>query len=211
MRRITVKDLIAERQRRNRAFARLSPARKRVTVAKDVLKMLGDGKIKATSGTYWAPVKPIPLSEVKDGAEFSDVLSTIPQCNACAIGSLFMAGVYRADKVKIATTKDGDVDCDNTNTIVCGGSDMGGTWFSADERGYLEDMKLFTSRQLALMENAFEQTHITGLAGNSAKDLTLDDVGSDRERLRLIMENVVRNKGTFRPRDRKMRKEAAKL
>jgi|SRR5215831_4021847 len=207
MARLTKKEIekfIADRTKRNAAFAKMSLTQKRITVARDVLEMLATKRIKATAGTYFAPTRGV-TSNAKAGDDFSDLIAKIPSCDACAIGSLFMAGVCRADQIKVRFDRRLDIfgaphrrwnDVDVSKTM--DGNDV----FLANEREYLVELGLFSKEQLALMENAFENS------GYDVANLTLGRVRYDRDRLRLIMQNIVRNRGVFKPRDRKMLRAA---
>lgn len=209
--------LVAARKRRNAAFARMSAANKRVIVAKDVLEQLRSKKIKATNGTYFEPTQKLRENERMKilGKDLSDALPMIPSCNVCAIGSLFKCVVERADKVKVVDASNATGAADEVEF----GHD--GVVFT-NSRAYLTSMGIFTDEQLALMENAFESQPITGKDNGSAgvhafpfrEDFgyfSTRERGSSKDRLRLIMENVVRNKGTYVPDDPKFLVAAKKL
>jgi hypothetical protein len=69
--------------RRNARFNRLSPEKKRVVVAKDVLKRLGEGRIEARRGVYIGRVSTGPAGET---------------CQACALGAVFACAINLGTK-----------------------------------------------------------------------------------------------------------------
>lgn len=184
---------------RERNFQNMSLARKRVAIAKDVLDSLKTRKIIASAGTYVGgkPEDLMSLNEIwdenksdyvtkdeKDGKQFRDVLveNNLPSCTACAVGSIFMCTVLRHDDITVNDCNSGD---------------------DESMRSYLK--KFFTRTQLDLMESAFEK----GGFGYTNRTENAIDFGklyrTDNERLKAIMENVVRNNGTFNPEDEKER------
>lgn len=88
----------------NKLFASLSPAKKRVAIAKDVLEWLRTKKLVARFGTYLsvftAPVAPLPGDRIKEKATYKhdsevDVVNG-GSCHACALGSVFAAAAERS-------------------------------------------------------------------------------------------------------------------
>lgn len=189
------KTTTAERIRKaNKRFAAMTKAQKRVAIAKDVLAALATKKIEAESGTYYLRTK--ALGDKLNGE----------QCNACAIGALFACQVERTPKLKLTDASDY-----YDSTDVYWDEDAHEYKEGAAERsfasyGMRETLrKFFGDKQLGLIETAFEQDD------DYCYDLNLDGdtvdaaikfgsrYRSDRGRMRAIMENIVANRGEFRP------------
>lgn len=180
-----------ETERRNQAFAKLSDARKRVVVAQDVLDQLRLRRFVAPTGIYLQPA----TEEAKDQFDSYDEESSKKpvhellegvKCQVCGIGSLFVAAVDRANA---CTIEDMDHSYENSNFM----------------REYLGEF--FSDEQLVLIETAFETELIhsggTGLNRFSPKVEAAIAFGekstSAEKRLKRIMENIISNKGTFKP------------
>lgn len=152
--------------------------------------------------------------ELAENAQLKDLLSDVEQCNACAVGAVFYCTVMRANDVTVEDVRSGRDDSKHLSIQ------------SFDQMtGYLG--KFFAKRQLHLMELAFERGEggtdedITffGLVAtrmfqkvvlNPEQDDLKDsfdeddmewssDKTTDEERLLMIMQNVIDNKGTFVP------------
>ena len=137
-------------KKRNEAFAKLPPHKKRVVVAKDVIAALDANQYIAQTGHYVNNFKFSPLESATRGIErFTDewyerrgktrdvdaqvaLLKGQVSCNVCAIGGVFMCAVERMDKIQL-------------NELERGRSRM---------VDYLDGM--FSAEQLDLMEIAFE-------------------------------------------------------
>jgi len=205
----TLRERNARIRRQNVAFERLSPAKKRVFIAKDVLAQIDLNRIQAVSGVYFESET---LNDIVDDVRFegksaSKQLQTIfrkvETCTACALGSMFLCGVETANKLKLNQT---DI-VDNRGVV------------SDDIYTYLS--RFFDMRQLVVIESAFEQRNMfaehrdhserfDNLTYEEVEEIT-DEVAdaidfglieSDATtRLQLIMRNIVANKGTFVPLD----------
>lgn len=175
-------------RRLNKKFSRMSPAEKRVCVARDVLAQLKAKKILAKS-RLWARRHDshnelLSEGDADESTELRDVLPKIEQCDACALGSIFLCAVNRADKLTV-----GDA----------GGGRYGLTIFFSYIDTYLE--KFFSAGQLRLIEIAYEcgrgqfnaDTPEQVTAANCYKGLGLE------ERMGAIMKNIIKNKGQFVP------------
>jgi len=173
----------------NALFNKLSASERRVAIAKDVLVQLKAKRYKATSGTY-VDFKN-PLIEYDNVVDLKDAplcaLSEGVKCQVCARGSMFMSACGLFDKV---TAKDMGMDEGFSSSL---------DGFNPDFQAY-ED-RFFPRKQLALIEAAFE--------GDDVQDLLTDDQqvaarkwykahkGGAEVRLKAIMQNIIRNKGTF--------------
>lgn len=75
----------------NLRFRKMSKARKRVAIARDVLAQLKVGKFKATPGTY---VESKALETDDSNVQIQSLLlPPTVSCDVCGIGALFVCGV----------------------------------------------------------------------------------------------------------------------
>jgi hypothetical protein len=148
-------------------------AKMRVKIARDVLKQLTARKLVAAAGVYM-----ILNSEAATHNYWKTLSSKKPsqqlnkflpkKCNVCALGALFITAI------------------DKNNDLTLGelpSNDISGRWFgSATMRDYLN--KWFDLYQLVEIEQSFER-------GPSGKGQWSTD------KMKSIMENIIKNKGTF--------------
>lgn len=180
-----LKKSVAKENRRiarsNKEFEKMSPSEKRVQIARDVLAQLAAKRLIATPGIWLSGMRDNLLKSsdfVKD-PELQKVLGKTKQCTGCALGGMFMCAVERANKLKVGelsndSQKSGNIEFEDVFT-------------------YME--KFFSRNQLDQIESAFEK-------GEGASDVYdandwLEEVDDASERMRLIMENIVANKGKF--------------
>lgn len=194
----------------NEAFEKLSPAKKRVAIARDVLAQIGS-RLRVTQGTYLSSQQLIKARKsrgVTKSTQIQELFGKIETCNVCAKGALFICGIDKANKLKIA-----DLETDATHH---------GQFYGTDVTNYLE--RFFDARQLELIESTFEITDMSKETLSRQSERDWEDEPSDdiadaiefgnlfREDaydedsevdtdalLRAIMENIIVNKGTFRP------------
>ena len=165
----------------NEAFEKLTPSEKRVSIARDVIAQLASKRFEAKQGLYVDTDAEVTKATAKRDA--SEVFASAKSCTVCGIGSLFVSAVCKADKLPVADLglEAGDY------------ADVGGDAAYA----YLE--QFFSLNQLKSIECAFEQTDSFG-GDNSYQSAKFgDEVVDDDDRLRLIMENIIVNKGRFVP------------
>ena len=179
---------------RERRFKQATPAGKRVMIARDVIKQL-DSKRLIARGGCWVSYrgKPYTLDDESGEKDFREVLLSVPQCSACALGSLLVCTVERANKAKMNDfMQDGSFDPGFSNIAQ-----------------YLEPY--FSIEQLNMIENAFERrcTHWSWEVSDEkleasvrfGTDVTYGVKTDDQDAtvLHAIMSNIVRNKGEFVP------------
>lgn len=173
----------------NLEFQKLSPSQKRIQIARDVLAQLASKKLVAQPGVWLSQAGESSfLSEkvalTKKDVEVQTVLSGLKKCEGCALGGMFMCAVERADKLKVSDLSGFSDVQDNYADLSVEGSDA---------FGYLK--KFFSESQLNLIECAFEQGNGNSYDGRSENFVyNIDDPS---ERMRLIMENIIANNGTF--------------
>lgn len=188
--------------RDNRSFAHMSPANKRVQIARDVLEQIAMERFVPTTGR-WLDLNlfigdRMGRSRLTPETELQQVFQGVKECKGCAVGGLFMCAVKRANKLKVQDVnhehedeygnprayEDGDeVDIDNYDLA----------------SGYLQ--RFFEEKQIEMIEQAFE--HGGGGCGGADYDAVhfVSDVTEPAERMRLIMENIIVHKGEFVPSD----------
>lgn len=162
----------------NLAFARSSKSEKRVTIAKDVIAAIKASWLVPTTGTYLEVTESVATpDDVRKADE-------ITECNACALGSVFVCALKRDTTIELDGDNDGQYEM----------------------RSKLSPY--FEEDQLDLIETAFESDEYVD--GVDAQFLDKDDL-DDRatilgakyenadERLIAIMRNVIRNNGIFKP------------
>lgn len=157
-------------------------AKKRIRIAKDVLLQLKEGTLKPAhvytelSGTNKS------IEDLKRGTDLQKVFKN-KKCNVCAIGSLFVAKVRRYNEAKT----------------------QGFTWdnsvsqFINQPQIHTNLKGIFTQKQLILMEQIYERA---GQLSYEHSDYYYDKKGnpiSDKKRMEMIMQNIIKNGGTFRP------------
>ena len=185
---------------RNRAFLALTPAKRRVAIAKDVIQQLNAEKIIAQRGvyfdesgiekvmeqTYWAGKGATGVAGHGE-TQVCDLLET-SKCTVCGIGAAFVSAVRLGDDLKIK-----DLAADET-------------WVRDYQmRDYLK--RYFDPPQVALIECAFERGpyYRTNMNQAPSKSDTRAAVAfgrkydGDADRMRAIFQNIVSNRGTFRP------------
>lgn len=180
---------LADTELRNSRFKKANAARKRVMIAKDVLAQLGTRFI--AKHLCWVGDPSVDtnsrLKYKNKNQEVCDITSKLKTCNVCGIGALFVSAVEFADKLKVNDVFDGYVE--NTSF----GLEKGDLW------KYLG--QFFSHKQLNEIECAFEGGDgLIGPGDANCSDLFFDDIDLDLDpgtRMRLIMENIVVNKGTF--------------
>ncbi len=185
-------------RRENDKFNRLTRAEKRVAIARDVLAQMGTGRFVAEAG-YWLTLPDaFYLIEATDAqkeknTELQSILKKREQCQGCALGGMFMCAVERANKLKVrdlstfeeATKEDMDEDPWYLDNLQVEGEDT---------LDYLK--RFFSEEQLTLIESAFEQGD--GAYGKAGADFCANVLEAS-DRMRVIMQNIIVNKGKFCP------------
>jgi hypothetical protein len=186
---------------------RLTKPQMRVVIAKDVLAALDAKKFKANTGDYlylssekekeWAKsalkldmdAQSYHIERYKLSSDLPRVPIKAPkECSVCAIGSVFVAAVDRFDKLTPRDAFDTIIQDDSATMIM-----YLSKWFSED--------------QLRLMEAVFEESAGIGVF-SIEEEKKLDDLlyelqkelpewGKAEYRMRWIMKNIIKNKGTF--------------
>lgn len=185
----TKKSVLTIRKRfrsRNARFRKLTRADQRIKIIKDVISLLKSRKIIPTqhSGSYISISAEYTYNK-KD--QLNEVLDD-KTCTVCGIGGLFVSAVSLH------------------NNLIAG--DIGYLTSGADGtrlKRYLQNW--FDIKQLGLIECAFEDSH--SFAAVSSPQKAIWDArhfgsqwGDPKERLLKICENILDNKGIFKPAQR---------
>jgi len=168
-------------QKRNAAFKRATKSERAVMVAKDALKMLSAGKTTAATGN-WATFEDKFDNEEVENEQICDLSDQFSGCRVCALGSLMLSEVRHTNNLKFSQ--------------VAGMLDY-------EYEGHRLN-KVFSETQQKLMELAFEG----GLGYFDAYDCVSEKVQEriesfyekypdDADRLRAILQNVIKNGGKF--------------
>lgn len=195
--------------RDNKMFMALKPAEKRVAIARDVLAQIRLKRLIPTIGVWLAGKDTGALftkKDVKENPELQSLLATKKECTGCAMGGMFMCAVEMADNLKLDALSEVKEYQKNVkrahpeDRVYCGFDTA--TVDGDDAFDYLR--KFFSMAQLEAIESAFER------GGGSCHDEEamdfVDDEEDPSERMRLIMENVIKNKGRFVPSQKPVRR-----
>lgn len=188
----------------NAAFKKASKSQKRIMIAQDVLKQLGSRRYKAESGVFlYYQCKPSITDSylMGDSAQHAFAHKEITNCTVCALGGLFMSCTNLNNNTTLSDLADE--------------SDSIGNYIDEDLNFSNGLDKFFTKNQLMLIEIYFESE--CGHFANSAftderfyNSINFDHVNkffdyrNDKLRLKMIMENIIENNGTFVPKKLKI-------
>lgn len=174
----------------SRKFETLTPRGKAARVAYDVLQQIRTRKLHARTGGYITA----DLSRTIDvGTPVCSLLDTnnASACHVCALGGLFMGLALNDKSIKIAYKH---YSYDSFTE-------------PANFRVQLKD--IFEPHQLNMIESAFEVQGMVDGYTYDRSEIASDDLKaairfgnrytSNENRLRAIMNNIVENRGIFRP------------
>ena len=189
-------------KKKTKTKKKLTKTQMRVAVAKDVIAQLKSRKLIAQAGTYCDLGTSI-FPEDKD-RQVNEVLKD-KTCTVCALGGIFVAQVNRFNDLKVCEVPNLRARFDNGS---CGET----TLYDDQIRDYIR--KVFTPTQMSLIETAFEGRvmldnkmkwdesyyeaspkfqRAEGMYFDGGKNI------ADKERMILIMQNIIDNNGTFVP------------
>lgn len=168
-------------------FEKLGKAKKRVVIAQDVINNIKSNKFIPLKSTY------VDNLNLGNGS-IKDQFDEIKNCDVCALGSCLLSVVKYKNSL-------------NTETI----RGYGAYDFINDNKIYDLLSSVFDSRQLALIEAAFEngENYYTNENDDRKYELTIEELRatkkffrrfkSDKTRLIGIMSNIIKNNGEFIP------------
>ncbi len=166
-------------------FNESSKAERRVIIAQDVLKHIVTKEYFINKGAYLRlPEELFIFKNVKK--KLQSLFGQINQCKVCALGAIFMSK------------------CSINDGQILGDSVLD---YRGDDTLYYTSLrKHFSNRQLVLIESAFEMeddmSSMSRYQGgiDCIKSIAFGKNFSDSpERLTAIMNNLIKNKGTFKP------------
>lgn len=171
-----------------RKFETLTPRGKAVRVAQDVLSQLAAKKLSAMPGVYVDMA--VPTGVVDHNTPFCSILMSSSRCEVCALGGLFMGLAINNKGITLGFTPD------VYTKSICQPS------------GFRNDLvAIFGCHQLDMIESAFERDDMTYDWNDEVEQLeNIKDaiafgnnfVDPDA-RLAGIMQNIIDNRGEFRP------------
>lgn len=170
---------------------KLSKAQMRVAIAKDVIAALNTKHYAARSGSYISGTVALPKKK-KPTVDIRPLLKkALKQCHVCAKGALFVSAVERYNNVSCSLY------AGQTSISLFGR-------FNDEELISDHLIEYFTRRQIDLIETAFEGDNVTGNY-EFGPDLFpaihyVEEFPDAEARMIAIMKNIVKNKGTFKPR-----------
>jgi hypothetical protein len=192
-------DVAAEVARRNRLFAKATPAGKRVLIAEDIIAQIKAKRFRPKAGVWVNPVNEKNTENIELDIKFNGTAPVrelflekkIPACECCALGALFMScTLYNNQTTVNDFTK--EVILDFQETVEDGKFTNGLTGF-------------FSRAQLKLIEIAFEGGYGAFDTDRMSNTKALrvvsweEKLPDDQKRLVAIMNNIINNKGTFVP------------
>jgi hypothetical protein len=179
----------------------VTKAEKRVEIAKDVLKQIKADKYKPMCGVWFRDSTGKGLDDFLDyntgqriDAKKDVVEKLVGTCKVCALGSLFISAIDKYNHTKLDPASGCEAEI-----------------FTAVDRNN-PLTKWFTARQMLLIENTFENecgAWCSSVVLNEKEYLAWDmevipaikeynsKYPNPTDRLKAIMNNIVRNKGTF--------------
>jgi len=184
----------------------MTKAEKRVEIAKDVLKQIKANKYRPTSGVWVMDAYGYEVCDFVSYAKNVDEFDVVDlkksvvcrlqgMCDVCALGSLFISAVDKFNHTKL-----------NPGCYV--------DFTNHKDKEYNPLLKWFSAKQLLLIESTFEGGH-GGWAHEAMNILSEDEYcywvesvlqaiyaycnryPDATSRLKAIMNNIIRNKGTF--------------
>ena len=183
-----INNITKEIAKRNKLFEQASPAQKRVLIAKDVINLIKSGKITPMTGEWVYP----SYKDESDDESFQKTFlkGNVEDCECCALGSMMLSCTLFKNKVKVNEVNGGALDYPNL------------------AHGHRKDVMgfrgVFPDDQCKLIEIAFECGYGYYGPGNDGQisDRAVkfgNKYRTERKRLLAIMNNIVKNKGTFKP------------
>jgi hypothetical protein len=219
---LLAKQVAREIAKREAIFKKASPTQKRVLIAKDVIAQIKAKKIKPESGSFVQVEKVkgfissseadkrtgawnYAMSKLSD-SEGSDadvrqlyLENKIQQCSCCALGGMFMSCTLYNNNTTV-------------DDLCYAGADIGDVILEAGDNSLPNGLdKFFSVAQLRLIEQTFEGDQGAINSGWDSETGEIVDKFSPKseafynkykkpkDRLIAIMQNIVKNNGTFKP------------
>jgi hypothetical protein len=172
----------------------------RMEIAKDVIAAINAKKLSATHNGY-LEIRNIPKRD-PGSFELRSLLPDIPPCQVCAVGACFVAAVARVNKLEVDVipsytySDDSRVVTPDTDKMM----DVLGEWFSPKQLGMIEcAFEQFQQPQCSDVVLSPAESRKAYHFAERAGFRYLRDTRDAPALLLTIMENVISNKGTFKP------------
>jgi len=181
-------------------FSKLSAAEKRIAIAEDIIKQINADRYSVRQG-MWLAVDPVKPASQEDAAKLNAkiiqnvllggrqtiVVETPPAtCTCCAVGAACASAIRLFNQDSLTGSPGFGYELEDYKQV----------------KSILQ--KYFPKAQIDLMEAAFEirtDSHHRD-AGEKSLDRAIefgDGFIEDEDRLKAICNNIIKNKGTFRP------------
>lgn len=173
----SLKSFIKSIEKTNKEFEAASKAEKRVMIAKDTIEKIKLNNLSAFKGQFIRNEfgSRNPFESFKDYTNEN-------LCKVCAKGALFCSFVGRVNEVTLGEIRGGN---------------------SIDNLEHKKLLSIFTKIQLDLIETAFEGVSYLNICKNEDllinAEAYLNKYPDNDKRLIVICENIIKNKGTFKP------------
>ena len=181
-------------KKNNVAFDKATPNQQRVMIAQDVLDQIKAKRYVAESGTWVDAYYNDDDIKKTDSVQKLFAEHKIESCRVCALGGLFMSCTNLNNNVSVKTLENitGVTDCQNLGQRISNNKKL--------PNGL---NRIFSKEQLILIETYFE-ANSGWFIDRSTSDTTSPDDFYDAypdayDRLVEIMENIIKNDGTFIP------------
>lgn len=193
-------------------FSKLSKAEQRVAIAKDVILQVKSEKLRPTTGTYieFRDLRPafdkLTDNHTDRNVELREVLFKTKNCQVCAKGALLLCDILKKNKFKTSYT--GLINSNTSRTI---DARLGSNWSrqqldlieTAFEERIVESRCIKNKKDRISFNKAVLFSKIYGIKDNRLRidniDYVVSELDSSDKLLIAIMENIIKNKGTFKP------------
>lgn len=174
---LTLEQLNKLVEKSNSKFATMTPAEKRVEIARDCIARLNVGQFRGNSGSI-CKFEGDYEYEVEQDDSIKDLLIKGVECSVCAKGGLLMAYIGRVNDFKVGSLSQDRYNFD------------GGVaeYNSLNTSEHVKLMELFSAQQLALIETVFENDQYLSIDENGDK-IELDVCKTAKYRIRLENEH----------------------
>lgn len=152
----------------------------RVLIAKDVLKLLRTDRVTIETGRYFSPSLNRSYPFLVRGLPLDPIGPKLHDCSVCALGAMFISEVDRNNRLYVQDLNDRPI---STLLIL------------------KRLLKYFSKTALASIESAFEGSSrgAPRMGKYEARFYQLRDrIPDDSLRLKVLMKNIIRNKGLFK-------------
>jgi hypothetical protein len=164
---------------KNAAFGKMTPAQKRVAIAKDVIAAIAARQFKVRFGRYWER-----LDAVADGQRLGQALLCEPstQCRVCGAGAVLLSGIRVFNKTTVPSS--------NWNIP----ERVVNKWFSKSQNALIE-AAFEVQGTSCMLTDIFSHKSPSFVAARKFSKVSK----SPTKRLIAIMRNIIANKGQFKP------------